>query len=128
MATMKSIEKKLQERAPFLSVKRFKNCFSLVIEDQPFLLTECQKYLGLKLVDLSDDDIDLAINEAIPTIELVNECRDNLKSLNTTALADIHKAYNEQSWSDVGNLAFSLVGFEEQIKILDEISKHLTNK
>jgi hypothetical protein len=128
MATMKSIEKKLQERAPFLSVKRFKNGFSLVIEDQPFLLTECQKYLGLKLVDLSDDDIDLAINEAIPTIELVNECRDNLKSLNTTALADIHKAYNEQSWSDVGNLAFSLVGFEEQIKILDEISKHLTNK
>ncbi len=125
---MKSIEKKLQERAPFLSVKRFKNGFSLVIEDQPFLLTECQKYLGLKLVDLSDDDIDLAINEAIPTIELVNECRDNLKSLNTTALADIHKAYNEQSWSDVGNLAFSLVGFEEQIKILDEISKHLTNK
>jgi hypothetical protein len=128
MAIMKSIEQKLKERAPFLSVKRFKSGFALVIEDQPFLLTECQKYLGSKLVDLSDEDIDLAINEAIPTVELVNKYRDNIKSLNTTAIADIHKAYNEQSWSEVGNLAFSLLGFEEQLKILDEISEHLTNK
>lgn len=127
MATIKSIEEKLQERAPFLNLKRFKSGFFLAIEDQPFLLTECQKYLGLKLVDLSDDDVDLAINQAIPTLELVNKYRDNIKSLNTTALADIHKAYNEQSWCEVGELAFSLAGFKDQLKILNEISEHLTN-
>ncbi len=127
MATIKSIEEKLQKHAPFMSVKRFKSGFSIVIEDQPFLLTECQKYLGVKLSDLSDADVDLAINKAIPTLELVNKYRDNIKSLNTTALADIHKAYNEQSWCEVGELAFSLAGFKAQLKILDEISEHLTN-
>jgi hypothetical protein len=127
MATMKSIEERLQKHAPFMSVKRFKSGFSIVIEDQSFLLTECQKYLGKKLSDLSDDDINLAINQAIPTVKLVNEYRDNIKSLNTTALADIHKAYNEQSWCEVGELAFSLIGFKEQLKVLDEISEHLTN-
>lgn len=127
MVTIKSIEKKLQKHAPFMSVKRYKSGFSIVIEDQPFLLTECQKYLGAKLSDLSDDDVDLAINQAIPTLELVNKYRDNIKSLNTTALADIHKAYNEQSWCEVGELAFSLAGFKDQLKILNEISEHLTN-
>lgn len=128
MATIKSIEAKLQERAPFFSVQRFKSGFSIAIENQPFLLTECQKYLGAKLVDLSDDDIDRAISEAIPTAKLVKRYENHISSLKTKALADIDNAYTHQKWDDVGDLAYSLTGFEDQLKILETASKYATNK
>lgn len=128
MATINSITEKLQSRAPFLSVARFKSGFSIVIKDHPFLLVECQKFLGTKIGDLTDADVENAVNQAVPTVELINQYKEQLNSVKTTATADIHKAYVNQSWDEVGNLAFSLVGVEEQLKILETAYDFIANK
>lgn len=123
MATIQSIEAQLQARAPFLTVKRTKHGFNIAIKGYPFLLVECQKYLGSKLSELSNEDVDNAINEAIPTSEMVEKYRTNLKKCQTTTSADLHKAYNAQNWNTVGELAFELAGIEEQLKVLNKAAE-----
>jgi hypothetical protein len=128
MATINSITEKLQSRAPFLSVVRFKSGFSIVIKDQPFLLVECQKFLGTKIAQLTDDDIDNAIDAAIPTIEMLEKYKADLNELKTISMADMHKAYNNQNWATVGNLAFQLVGVNDQLNVLETASKYAKSK
>ena len=123
MATIQSIEAQLQKRAPFLTVKRTKHGFNIVIKDYPFLLVECQKFLGGKLSELANEDIDNAINEVIPTTEMVNKYRSNLTNSHTVTCANMHKAYNARDWNSVGELAFELAGIEEQLKVLEKAAE-----
>jgi|ETNmetMinimDraft_28_1059901.scaffolds.fasta_scaffold00357_14 hypothetical protein len=123
MATIQSIEAQLQERAPFLTVKRTKHGFNIAIKDYPFLLVECQKFLGGKLSELSDEDINDAINEVIPTTEMVKKYRINLTNSHTVTCASMHKVYNARDWSSVSELASKLTGIEEQLKILEKAAQ-----
>lgn len=127
MATQKSIEDKLEQRAPFLTVQKHKNGFNLAVKKHPFLLTECQEFLGTKISTLSEKDIDNAIDRVIPSKEIIETYRTRLSNCYSTARTALDKAYKINNWHEVGELALELAGLQEQLAVLEQADAYATS-
>lgn len=123
MPITKFIEQQLAEKAPFLSLKKLSSGFSIVIQDQPFLLKECQRRLGHIVTLMSEEVISAIIDELIPTPELVKLYRETADQIYAQSRKSLDEAVSSQQWLYVSDLAKTLYILKQQLSILDVATK-----